>query len=61
MSKNELTILYIEIYDTYGKFLLRSKGTENPKRVNVSELTSGVYLMRVITDHGAVTKPFIKR
>lgn len=61
LSKNKLTILYIEIYDTYGKFLLRSNGTVNPKRVNVSELTSGVYLMRVITDHGAVTKPFIKR
>ena len=61
LCKNGITISYVEVYDIYGRMLLQSNVTENPKRVNVAEFTSGVYLMRVITDHGVVTKPFIKR
>ena len=61
LCKNGITISYVEVYDIYGRMLLQSNVTENPKRVNVAELTSGVYLMRVITDRGVVTKPFIKR
>ena len=61
LSKDGITILNVEVYDMYGKLLLRSEVTENPKRVNVSELASGVYLMRVVTDRGRVTKRFVRR
>lgn len=63
LCRDGIAISQIEIYDMYGRLLLRSKASEgeNPKRVSVTELTSGVYLMHVITDRGVVTKPFIKR
>ena len=59
--KNGINISQIEVYDTYGKLLLRSEAIENPKRLNISELAAGMYLMRIITDSGVVTKPFIRR
>lgn len=63
LCQDGIAISQIEIYDMYGRLLMRSKASEgeNPKRVSVTELASGVYLMHVITDRGVVTKPFIKR
>jgi hypothetical protein len=37
----------IEVFDVYGKLVRTETVTENPARVNVSDLRAGVYLLRV--------------
>ena len=61
LADNGIAISYIEVYDVYGRLLDRTDVMENPKRVFVSKLSSGVYLMQIVTDQGTVTKRFIKR
>jgi len=34
---------------------------ENPTRINVSNLSNGMYFVRVTTEAGLVTKTFVKR
>jgi len=60
-AESDINISFIEIYDIYGRLVLRSEAIEDPKRVHVSKLSSGTYLMRINTDKGAVTKKFVKR
>lgn len=61
LAENETDMSHIEVYDIYGKMLFQTDARVNPMRVNVSHLAPGMYLMRVVTDHGAVTKRFIRR
>jgi len=46
----------IEMFDMFGKLVRSSKTT----RINVSDLADGIYLVRVLTDKGMVTKRFLK-
>ncbi len=60
----------IEIVDMYGK-IITTVGTRfiastqfpasAPTQINVSGLAAGMYFVRVTTDKGVVTKPFVKR
>ena len=60
----------IEIVDVYGK-IITTVGTRfiasyqspasAPTQINVSGLAAGMYFVRVTTDKGTVTKPFVKR
>ena len=56
----------IEVVDIYGK-IITTVGTrfiasaESPTQINVSGLAAGMYFVRVTTDRGVVTKPFVKR
>jgi hypothetical protein len=56
----------IEIVDVYGK-IITTVGTrfiasaQSPTQINVSGLAAGMYFVRVTTDEGVVTKPFVKR
>lgn len=61
LCKHGIIISKIEIYDSYGKMSLYSEINENPKRISVADLAPGMYLMRIITDCGPVTKTIIKR
>jgi hypothetical protein len=47
-----------EIYDLLGKKIISKNTTEN--QINVSELSNGVYLLKVITGEGVMTNKFIK-
>ena len=53
----------IEIVDVYGKVVTTVVGVNNdsPTQINVSGLAAGMYFVRVTTDRGVVTKPFVKR
>ena len=51
----------VEVYDVYGKLVNTVVVIENPTRINVGGLSNGVYFVRVTTDRGVVTKPFVKR
>ena len=60
---NGITIEGMEVYDIYGK-LIRTTGCTNnvsPIHINVSDLSSGVYFVRVRTNRGVVTKRFVKQ
>jgi hypothetical protein len=55
----------MEVYDVYGKVIRTvaetRHGTSLQTRIDVSNLSSGMYFVRVSTDHGTVTKPFVKK
>ena len=55
----------IEVIDVYGKIVRTVvetfPETSQPTRINISGLAAGMYFVRVTTDRGAVTKPFVKR
>lgn len=58
-ADNSVNISFIEIYDIYGKLILRYDVAETPKLIHVSDMASGVYLMRLTTDKGMITKKFV--
>jgi hypothetical protein len=51
----------MEVIDVYGKLINTVTVVENPTRLNVSGLANGMYFVRVTTDNGVVTKPFVKK
>jgi len=54
--ESELTIKNVELCDITGKTLL----THTTNTINVSNLPQGVYLLKIQTDKGIVTKRIIK-
>lgn len=57
-SKQDSTIKSVSIYNTLGQLMLV---TSNPsKTIDVSDLTSGSYFIKVITDKGSSSETFIK-
>ncbi len=75
-TMNNVQCSGIEIVDVYGK-IITTVGTRfiassqfpasaqspasAPTQINVSGLAAGMYFVRVTTDKGVVTKPFVKR
>ena len=65
-TMNNVQYSGIEIVDVYGK-VVRTVGTrfiasaQSPTQINVSGLAAGMYFVRVTTDKGVVTKPFVKK
>ena len=62
---NVLNINCVEVYDVYGKVIRIVAGTNldspNRARINVSDLASGLYFVRLTTSGGTVTKNFIRQ
>ncbi|ARV08891.1 hypothetical protein BTO05_04290 [Winogradskyella sp. PC-19] len=63
---NEVTILsnkaiIAEVYDVLGKKVKKQNLTSNQKKLNIANLKKGVYLLRLKTDNGIVTKKLIKQ
>ncbi|MCR5036441.1 MAG: M28 family peptidase [Bacteroidales bacterium] len=56
-------IVAFEIYDILGRPVLRQKGVwKNVEEIRVTDLESGIYMMRIFTQNGnVVTKKFIKK
>ena len=64
ISENESSdIVSFEVYDILGRPVLRQKGVwKNVEEIRVTDLESGVYMMRIFTQNGnVVTKKFIKK
>lgn len=57
----DIKVNYWQVYDIYGRILQTIKTNENPTRLDVTGLSSGVYLIRAITDNGIANKTFIKK
>ena len=62
-TMNNVQCSGVEVIDMYGKVVRTDVGANNdsPTQINVSGLAAGMYFVRVTTDKGAVTKPFVKR
>ena len=58
---DELHVTSMEVYDVYGKLISTVSVVNNPTRINVSGLASGMYFVRVTTEQGVVTKSFVKK
>ena len=57
----DLNVKMMEVYDVYGKLINTVNVVDNPTRINVSGLADGMYFVRVTTEAGVVTKPFLKK
>ena len=55
------TVDKVQVYDVYGKLLKTVEAGDNIVELDVSELASGMYFVRVSTDKGVVTKSFVKK
>ena len=62
-TTNNVQCSGIEVVDVYGKVVRTVVGANNysPTQINVSRLAAGMYFVRVTTDKGVVTKPFMKK
>ncbi len=49
-----------EIYDILGKKILKGNITSSNNKVNLSSLSKGVYILRLQTKNGSITKKLIK-
>ncbi|MBR6091393.1 MAG: M28 family peptidase [Bacteroidales bacterium] len=64
ISENESSdIVSFEVYDILGRPVLRQKGVwKNVEEIRVTDLESGVYMMRIFTQNGnVVNRKFLKR
>ena len=59
----DVNVKGMEVYDVYGAVIRNVGVSDTPlqTRINVSDLSSGVYFVRVSTNYGPVTKPFVKK
>ncbi len=55
-SNNFTTIKAVKIYDLQGKVVLQ----DTNDTINVSNLAKGLYIVKIATEEGEVTKKFIK-
>lgn len=64
ITNEDIHVTGMEVYDVYGK-LITVVGANNystqQTRINVSGLADGMYFVRVTTEQGILTKPFVKR
>ena len=51
----------VEFYDYVGKSALRGEISPNNNNINVSDLSSDMYILKVITDNKIDSKKFIKQ
>ena len=61
MNDVPLDITAMEVYDVYGKLIRTVDDIDNPTRINVAGLASGMYFVRVTTEEGVATKAFVKK
>lgn len=58
-SKENITIEEIKIYNLQGRELFGS--VQHLETINIQDLSSGIYLMNIITNQGSVSKRVIKK
>ena len=59
----DVNVTGMDMFDVYGKLIRTVVGVNNdsPIRINVSDLSAGMYFVRVTTEQGVVTKRFVKK
>ena len=62
VSDASIRITGVEIYNVYGQMInVEAQSLASQQRIDISGLASGVYYVRIVTDGGLVTKPFVKK
>ena len=61
MNNEQLIMNSVQVYDVYGKLLKTVEVNANTVELDVRELASGMYFVRISTDKGVVTKSFVKK
>ena len=68
VSDASIRIIGVEIYNVYGQMmnvatrgLVSQQSLASQQRIDISGLACGVYYVRIVTDGGLVTKPFVKK
>ena len=63
LVNNNLFSGEIQVCDVYGKTVVGANHYSSLQvaRIDVSGLAAGMYFVRIATEHGIVTKPFVKR
>ena len=59
-AKAGINLKSIEIYNTLGQLLMALTNDSNERRIDVSHLTSGTYMIKVNTDQGQGHTKFVK-
>ena len=59
----EVNVKEVAIYDIYGRQAMRQQVNETTSQqvVNVADLNSGIYFVKVVTDNGEIVKRFVKK
>ena len=63
-TMNNVQVKALEVFDVYGKLIRTVETVCTPSlqtQINVSDLASGMYFVRVTTEQGVVTKSFVKK
>ena len=62
-ADGDVSVKRLEVYDVYGKVVRTVVGANNDSfpqtQIDVSDLSPGMYFVRVSTDLGPITKPFV--
>lgn len=66
VSGNEITIItnsdiLVEVYDVLGKKVKQQNLTANQKKINITGLKKGIYLLRLKSDNGTITKKLVRQ
>ncbi|MCQ2283351.1 MAG: fibronectin type III domain-containing protein [Bacteroidales bacterium] len=61
VNDNNVILDELYVYDVYGKLLMTISVDSNPTRIDISDLASGMYMVRIFSNNSVVNKSFIKR
>jgi hypothetical protein len=61
LKTSKVNIISIEIYDINGKLIMNQMINANEKELNVSELVSGAYILRIKHDKGIESVRILKK
>jgi len=63
MNNEQFEVVGMEVYDVYGKVVavVETCHGASLQEINVRDLAPGLYFIRLITNQGMVTKPFVKK
>lgn len=59
-NDTDATISSVELSDLNGRVVKRFAIGENESQINISEFSQGIYMMKIISDKGIVTKRIVK-
>jgi M6 family metalloprotease-like protein len=63
MNNEQLNVTSMEVVDVYGKMVVvvETRHGTSLQGINICDLAPGLYFVRLTTDQGVVTKPFVKQ
>lgn len=60
LKLGNMTPLAVEVYNVLGQPVLSISGPQQTRSLDITHLPIGHYVVRIITDHGIVSRKFIK-